>query len=81
MSEQTEGAERLTALHVTKAGAPGHPLYLPASATPRPWPPAYVTPPAECSHGEPEGECASCAACAACRGECGVCPYVTPPAR
>lgn len=34
---------------------------------------------AQCAHGEPEGECASCAACAACRGECGVCPYVTPP--
>ena len=42
--------------------------------------PTCPTPPAECSHGEPEGNCASCAACAACRGECGVCPYVTPPA-
>lgn len=33
------GAERLQALHVTKSGAPGHPLYLPASARPAPWPP------------------------------------------
>lgn len=32
------GAERLQALHVTKTGAPGHPLYLPATATLRPWP-------------------------------------------
>jgi len=31
-------AERLQALHVTKAGAPGHPLYLPASRRPEPWP-------------------------------------------
>jgi hypothetical protein len=38
-------------------------------------------PPTTCSHGEPEGECASCAACAACRGECGVCPYVLPPGK
>lgn len=40
-----------------------------------------VTPPDQCAHGEPEGECASCSACAACRGECGVCPYVLPPER
>lgn len=32
------GADRLQALHVTKSGAPGHPLYLPASARPTPWP-------------------------------------------
>lgn len=38
------GSERLTALHVTKAGAPGHPLYLPATARPMPWP-TTVTPP------------------------------------
>jgi len=31
-------ADRLQALHVTKAGAPGHPLYLPASRRPEPWP-------------------------------------------
>lgn len=37
------------------------------------------TPPAACSHGEPEGACPTCAACSACRGECGVCPYVTSP--
>lgn len=34
------GASRLSALHVTKAGAPGHPLYLPAAARPNPWPPS-----------------------------------------
>ena len=33
------GAE-LTALGVTKAGAPRHPLYLPATARPEPWRPA-----------------------------------------
>lgn len=33
------GAE-LTALGVTKAGAPRHPLYLPSTARPQPWPPA-----------------------------------------
>ena len=32
------GAYRLQALHVTKSGAPGHPLYLPATAAPAPWP-------------------------------------------
>lgn len=32
------GAEQLHALAVTKAGAPGHPLYLPAAARPEPWP-------------------------------------------
>jgi len=32
------GAHRLQALHITKAGAPGHPLYLPAASRPRPWP-------------------------------------------
>lgn len=31
------GAERITALDVTKAGAPKHPLYIPASATPSVW--------------------------------------------
>lgn len=31
-------ADRLTALGVTRAGAPRHPLYLPASARPAPWP-------------------------------------------
>lgn len=31
------GADRLTALGVTKDGAPRHPLYLPASARPTPW--------------------------------------------
>lgn len=39
-----------------------------------------ATSPDLCAHGEPEGDCPTCAACAACRGECGVCPYVTPPA-
>jgi len=29
---------RLTALGVTKAGAPGHPLYLPGESRPTPWP-------------------------------------------
>lgn len=32
------GADRLTALRETKSGAPGHPLYLPASAFPARWP-------------------------------------------
>lgn len=32
------GAERLVALGNTGAGAPRHPLYLPAGAIPRPWP-------------------------------------------
>lgn len=32
------GWDRLQALGVTKAGAPRHPLYLPASARPSPWP-------------------------------------------
>lgn len=32
------GAHRLQALRVTKAGAPGHPLYLPAACRPSPWP-------------------------------------------
>lgn len=32
------GMDRLTALGVTKDGAPRHPLYLPAAATPAPWP-------------------------------------------
>lgn len=32
------GMDRLTALGVTKAGQPRHPLYLPATATLRPWP-------------------------------------------
>lgn len=31
------GSGRLTALGVTKSGAPRHPLYLPASARPEPW--------------------------------------------
>lgn len=30
--------ERLTALSVTKSGAPGHPLYLPATSRPTAWP-------------------------------------------
>lgn len=34
------GAKRLSALHVTKAGAPGHPLYLPATSRPSAWPEA-----------------------------------------
>lgn len=39
------GMDRLTALAVTKAGHPGHPLYLPASARPKPWtPPAGYAP-------------------------------------
>ncbi|WP_232676708.1 DUF1643 domain-containing protein [Nocardioides sp. R-C-SC26] len=33
------GAEHLQCLGVTKAGAPRHPLYLPASTRPTPWPP------------------------------------------
>lgn len=33
------GAERLACLGVTKAGAPRHPLYLPATAPLQPWPP------------------------------------------
>lgn len=33
-----DGSERLQALHTTKSGAPGHPLYLPASCVPTPWP-------------------------------------------
>ena len=33
------GAHRLEALKVTKAGAPGHPLYIRADAQPEPWPP------------------------------------------
>lgn len=37
-----EGAERLQALGVTKAGAPRHPLYLPASVRPSTWPPLDV---------------------------------------
>lgn len=32
------GAVAFSALHVTKGGAPGHPLYLPASARPIRWP-------------------------------------------
>lgn len=32
------GMQRLTALGVTKDGHPRHPLYLPASARPEPWP-------------------------------------------
>ncbi len=31
------GAADLSALHVTKHGAPGHPLYLPSAARPVPW--------------------------------------------
>lgn len=37
------GADRLQALRVTKAGAPGHPLYLPANCAMSPWPPAPTT--------------------------------------
>ena len=33
------GAERMTALAVTKAGAPRHPLYVPGAAIPMPWRP------------------------------------------
>lgn len=33
-----EAGVQLHALAVTKSGAPGHPLYLPATAQPRPWP-------------------------------------------
>jgi hypothetical protein len=33
------GGRRPHALHTTKAGAPGHPLYLPATLTPAPWSP------------------------------------------
>ena len=39
------GADRLTALGVTKDGAPRHPLYLRGDALPEPWPPARVFPP------------------------------------
>lgn len=38
------GAERLQALRVTKSGAPGHPLYLPATAMPTPWPTRVIPP-------------------------------------
>lgn len=31
------GAEQLRALHITKTGAPGHPLYLPGDCLPIPW--------------------------------------------
>lgn len=31
------GAERISALALTKAGAPRHPLYVAGTATPRPW--------------------------------------------
>ena len=31
------GWDKITALGLTKSGAPRHPLYLPASATPTPW--------------------------------------------
>lgn len=34
-----EALPHLTALDVTKDGAPRHPLYLPATARPQPWPP------------------------------------------
>lgn len=34
-----EALPHLTALGVTKDGAPRHPLYLPATARPQPWPP------------------------------------------
>lgn len=34
---QLRGSERLTALATTKAGAPRHPLYVPATARPTPW--------------------------------------------
>lgn len=40
------GWDRLTALGVTKAGAPRHPLYLPATAVPTPWPAGPVLAPA-----------------------------------
>jgi hypothetical protein len=38
------GAERLQALRVTKDGAPGHPLYLPSTAIPQPWPTRVLPP-------------------------------------
>ena len=43
----------LRALHVTKGGAPGHPLYLPATATPQPWP-AMSKPPGSSDGGASE---------------------------
>ena len=36
-------ADRLSALRVTKAGAPGHPLYLPAACRPESWPQGRAT--------------------------------------
>ncbi len=33
------GFDKLTCLHVTKRGQPGHPLYLRSELQPRPWPP------------------------------------------
>lgn len=36
------GMTALQALGVTRSGAPRHPLYLPTSAVPSPWPPAHL---------------------------------------
>lgn len=39
----TEAGHPLHALHRTRSGAPGHPLYLPAVVTPKPWWPEHTT--------------------------------------
>ncbi|MGW1884475.1 DUF1643 domain-containing protein [Streptomyces sp. NPDC001970] len=48
------GMRRLTALALTRAGQPKHPLYLPSHLTPRPWTPPRQAPADECvAYGAP----------------------------